>query len=124
MELPLMNVLKRKSELDTAQLEDDVVSALFSATSKVAMHGGTAIWRCYGGKRFSKDLDIYLWDRNFKDIFQDSMKKAGVGISKYREKGVTFIHVKKGDTEIKIEPRSVEKAAVLAPYERLDGTRR
>jgi predicted nucleotidyltransferase component of viral defense system len=118
-----MNVMKRRSELDTARLEDDVVTALFSSTNKIALHGGTAIWRCYGGKRFSKDLDIYLWESDFKTLFFDSMEKAGILISKYREKGVTFIHVKKGNTEIKVEPRSVEKAAILAPYERIDGTK-
>ena len=24
------------------------------------LHGGTAIWRIYSGKRFSEDLDLYL----------------------------------------------------------------
>ncbi len=124
MELPLTNILKRRSELDTAKLEDDVVDAMFSATGKIALHGGTAVWRCYGGKRFSKDIDIYLWDRDFKEIFFDAMGKAGIEVTKYREKGVTFIHVRKGSTEIKVEPRSVEKEAILVPYERIDGTRR
>lgn len=123
MELPLTNILKRRSELDTAQLEDDVVDVLFSATSEIALHGGTAVWRCYNGRRFSKDLDIYLWARDFKEVFLASMETAGIKVGKYREKGVTFIHVSKGNTEIKIEPRSMEKASVLAPYERVDGTK-
>lgn len=123
MELPIINILKRRSELETAQLEDDVVEALFSITNNIAMHGGTAIWRCYKGKRFSKDIDIYCWESNFKEIFRQAMEKAEIEVSKYREKGMTFIHVRKGDTEIKIEPNNVEKHAILAPYEKIDGTK-
>lgn len=121
MDLPIMSILKRRNERETAQLEDDVVNALFSITSEIALHGGTAVWRCYGGRRFSKDLDIYLWAKDFKSMFTDSMEKAGIEVAKYREKGITFIHVRRGGTEIKIEPRNVEKAAVLAPYEKIDG---
>ena len=123
MDLPILNVLKGRNELETARLEDDVVNALFSATSQIALHGGTAVWRCYGGKRFSKDLDVYLWAKDFGILFTNAMERAGIEVLKYREKGITFIHVKKGNTEMKIEPRNVEKAAVLAPYERIDGTK-
>lgn len=123
MEIPISGALKRRSERDTAQLEDAVVGALFSATNKIALHGGTAVWRCYGGKRFSKDVDVYIWAKNFKEIFITAMEREGVETLKYREKGVTFVHVRKGNTEIKVEPRNVEKAAVIAPYERVDGTR-
>jgi predicted nucleotidyltransferase component of viral defense system len=123
MDLPIMSAMKRRSERETAQLEDDVVNALFSITSEIALHGGTAVWRCYGGKRFSKDLDIYLWAKDFKLMFMEAMEKAGIDVAKYREKGITFIHVRKGNTEIKVEPRNAEKAAVLAPYEKIDGSR-
>jgi predicted nucleotidyltransferase component of viral defense system len=123
MDLPIIGALKRRSERETAQLEDDVVDALFSVTNEIALHGGTAVWRCYGGKRFSKDIDIYLWAKNFKSAFIESMQKLGIEVAKYREKGITFIHVRKGSTEIKIEPRNLEKASILAPYERVDGGR-
>jgi len=123
MDLPISSVLKSRSERETAQLEDDVINILASITDKMALHGGTAIWRCYGGKRFSTDIDVYIWAANFKERFIDAAEKIGIEVSKFREKSVTFIHVRKNSTEIKIEPRNVEKSAVLVPYERVDGSK-
>lgn len=123
MELPIMSLLRGRGELETAQLEDDIVSVLVNITDKMAMHGGTAIWRCYGGKRFSTDIDAYIWEEEFREKFIGAAEKIGVEVSKFREKGVTFIHVRKNNTEIKIEPRNVEKRALLIPYERIDGSR-
>jgi predicted nucleotidyltransferase component of viral defense system len=99
------------------------VAILTSITDKVALHGGTAIWRCYNGKRFSKDIDAYIWADNFKEKFINEAEKIGIEVSKFREKGITFIHVRKGDTEIKVEPNNVEKVAILVPYERIDGSK-
>ncbi len=123
MDLPISNVLKRRSELETAQLEDEVMGVLANITDKMALHGGTAVWRCYGGKRFSTDIDVYVWDEGFRGKFITAAERIGIDVTKFREKGVTFIHVRKNDTEIKVEPRNVEKSALLAPYERVDGSR-
>lgn len=123
MNLPISSFLKRRSELETAQLEDDIISVLANITNKMALHGGTAIWRCYNGKRFSTDIDAYIWAEDFKDKFINAAKIIGVEVTKFREKGVTFIHVKKNNTEIKIEPKNVEKDAILMPYERVDGSK-
>lgn len=123
MDLPILNVLKRKSELETAQLEDEVIGILANITDKMALHGGTAIWRCYNGKRFSTDIDAYIWMNEFKDKFVSSAERMGIEVTKFREKRITFIRVRKNNTEIKIEPRNVEKASVLMPYERVDGSK-
>ena len=123
MELPISSILKRRNELETAQLEDEVVGMLSGITDKLALHGGTAVWRCYGGKRFSKDVDVYVWERDFREKFLESAKRIGIEVLKFREKKLTYIHVRKGDTEIKIEPNNAEKVSILAPYERVDGSK-
>lgn len=123
MDLPISGILKRKSELETARLEDDVVGLLTNITDKIALHGGTAVWRCYNGKRFSTDIDAYIWAGDFKDKFISEAEKIGIEVTKFREKGVTFIHVRKNNTEIKIEPRNVEKTTILMPYECADGSK-
>jgi predicted nucleotidyltransferase component of viral defense system len=123
MDLPISSLLKRRSELETAQLEDDVISVLANITDKMALHGGTAVWRCYKGKRFSTDIDVYIWAEGFKDKFISAAAGIGIDVTKFREKGATFIHVRKNNTEIKVEPRNVEKFALLAPYERVDGSK-
>lgn len=122
MDIPISNLLKRKGELETAQLEDEVVGLLANITDKMALRGGTAVWRCYKGKRFSTDIDVYIWAESFKDKFISSAKRIGIDVTKFREKGVTFIHVRKNNTEIKIEPRNAEKSSLLLPYERVDGS--
>lgn len=123
MDLPISSVLKRRGELETAQLEDDIIAILVNITDKMALHGGTAVWRCYNGKRFSTDIDVYIWAYDFKEKFISAVSKIGVDVTKFREKGVTFIHVIKNNTEINIEPRNIEKSAVLMPYERVDGSK-
>ncbi len=123
MDLPIASLLKRRNELETAQLEDDVMGILANITDKMAMHGGTAVWRCYNGKRFSMDIDVYVWEPGFKEKFISSAGRLGIDVSKFREKRVTFIHVRKNNTEIKIEPRNLEKEALLMPYERIDGSK-
>lgn len=123
MDLPISSVLKRRSELEIAQLEDDIIAILVNITDKMALHGGTAVWRCYKGKRFSTDIDVYIWADDFKEKFTSVAGSIGIDVTKFREKGVTFIHVRKNNTEIKIEPRNVEKTAILIPYERVDGSK-
>jgi predicted nucleotidyltransferase component of viral defense system len=123
MELPISSLLKSRNELETAQLEDEVVDMLFGITDKISLHGGTAVWRCYGGKRFSKDIDAYIWAEGFREKFIERAERIGIEVTKFREKRITYIHVRKGDTEIKIEPNNAEKTAILVPYERIDGSR-
>ena len=57
---PIERLLKDTSQVAVARLEDSVVRAIYEVDPRVVMHGGTAIWRCYGGQRFSSDVDLYL----------------------------------------------------------------
>lgn len=123
MQLPIASFLKSRSELETAKLEDDVVGVIANITGKVALHGGTAVWRCYGGKRFSRDIDAYVWYSDFRKKFIGAAARLGIEVSKFREKRITYINVRKGDTEIKIESNNVERNAILVPYERVDGSK-
>ncbi len=123
MDLPIGSLLKRRSELETAKLEDSVMDLLTGITDRMALHGGTAVWRCYGGKRFSTDIGAYIWDAGVQERFIRGAQKLGIEAAKFREKGVTSMHVRKNGTEISIEQRNVEKNAVLVPYERVDGSK-
>lgn len=58
--IPLFRVLKGKL-LEIAELQDLLVIEL-SKKFDFILHGGTAVWRVYGGKRFSYDVDIYYWN--------------------------------------------------------------
>jgi predicted nucleotidyltransferase component of viral defense system len=49
-----------RSQLDKANVEDALVELFYGRYGDIVMHGGTSIWRCYQGNRFSRDLDFYM----------------------------------------------------------------
>ena len=55
--IPLAKILKGKL-LHVAELQDLMIIEL-SKSFDFILHGGTAVWRIYGGKRFSYDVDVY-----------------------------------------------------------------
>ena len=59
MRIPLANQLKKRQQVETAFLQDEIIRLVYLTTEEMVLHGGTAIWRCYSGKRFSEDLDLY-----------------------------------------------------------------
>lgn len=79
MDLPLELLLKNKDYLDIARLQDNVVSRLYYINTKLTFHGGTSIWRCYGGKRFSFDLDMYV--KNSSEISKLIENLVGYGFN-------------------------------------------
>jgi predicted nucleotidyltransferase component of viral defense system len=54
---PLKNLLKGRL-LKIAELQDNLIIEM-SSKFEIILHGGTAIWRVYKGKRFSFDADFY-----------------------------------------------------------------
>lgn len=58
--IPIMLRLKKAAHREVAKAQDLVVEALYGAFDEAVLHGGTAIWRCYGGNRFSEDVDVYI----------------------------------------------------------------
>ena len=52
--------IRDATQLEKAKLEDTLVEILYHKYKDLVFHGGTAIWRCYSGNRFSRDLDFYL----------------------------------------------------------------
>ncbi len=58
--LPLILKLKRTRHKEVARAQDIIIEELYNSFEKPVLHGGTAIWRCYSGNRFSEDIDAYL----------------------------------------------------------------
>lgn len=58
--IPLNLKLKRKIQKDIAYAQDIIIEELYTFFSTAVLHGGTAIWRCYNGNRFSEDIDFYI----------------------------------------------------------------
>ncbi len=81
MYIPLELSLKNEKQVSLARLQDIAVEVLFNIEPSVIMHGGTAIWRCYNGNRFSEDIDIYATDKQVKHLSNELvwlLSKKGV----------------------------------------------
>ncbi|MEW6295301.1 MAG: nucleotidyl transferase AbiEii/AbiGii toxin family protein [Candidatus Diapherotrites archaeon] len=125
MRIPLYNRLKKGAHKEIAMLQDEVVDIIYFLSPKAVLHGGTAIWRCYEGNRFSEDLDFYLSTSNgFKQSFAEQLKSKGLILIKYKETGNTiFSKVSNINSEIRFEAslRKIKKYEVK-PYEKTNGT--
>jgi predicted nucleotidyltransferase component of viral defense system len=81
--IPLQVRLKREAHRKIAYAQDLIVKEVYSVINKAVLHGGTAIWRCYSGKRFSEDLDFYFPRDTAKiKLIFENLIKAGFEIKK------------------------------------------
>ncbi len=122
--LPLTLRIKKETQRKVAQLQDFIMEEVYRHFDRAVLHGGTAIWRCYAGKRFSEDLDFYLPKDNLKinDLFE-SLKKKGFNVIKrkvsensiYSELELNRVHVRLEATFQKIHGH-------LTDYETIDGS--
>jgi predicted nucleotidyltransferase component of viral defense system len=86
--LPIEKKLKKKQHRDIALAQDMMVIEMYN-TLKAIIHGGTAIWRCYSGNRFSEDIDVYL-PKNLKNSdeierFRQNLEKIGFHTRKFKK---------------------------------------
>ncbi len=114
---------------DKAKLEDVLVELLYSAYPNMTFHGGTAIWRCYGGNRFSRDIDLYfdagsdreLAHKNFIKFLKDS--GFTVKRSSYRRETDTSQILVESNKKMKIDINYRYKRGTQAEYTRVDGSK-
>ena len=82
MEIPLILKLKKKVHKDIAKTQDLIVREIYNFFEGAVLHGGTSIWRCYDGNRFSEDIDVYLESKEKIGDFFEFLKKRGFIIHK------------------------------------------
>jgi len=129
MNIPLINRLNKRSQRDIALLEDVLIRIIYEIDNTAEVHGGTAIWRCYGGRRFSKDIDIYIRSKEHLEAFrlriQKTAQKYGTEVLKLKDTGnLIFMELLLGDiySEIDINYKKYYADPVLKRYENTDGT--
>jgi len=85
--IPLNLRLRKKTEKEIAYSQDIIVGELYKFFPKAIIHGGTAIWRCYQGNRFSEDIDVYINkdEEKIEGLFK-SLEGKGFKIIKKRVK--------------------------------------
>jgi predicted nucleotidyltransferase component of viral defense system len=129
MELPIEKKLDDQARVDRARLQDDVVESLYNVNPTTVLHGGTAIWRCYGGNRFSDDIGLYLLtDRESERVREGlvwAIRKFGIDIDKSRAiRDTTVVTVKRGTASVRIEMarNKTRIRPVDRNFERVNGT--
>lgn len=82
-EIPLILKLKRTNHKRIAEAQDVIIRELYKVFDKAVLQGGTSLWRCYQGNRFSEDIDVYI-SKDIKKInlLFENFQKAGFKIEK------------------------------------------
>jgi len=122
--------IRDTAQLEKAKLEDLLVEILYSRYPKLVLHGGTAIWRCYSGNRFSRDLDFYMESKtsaekmlHYREI---SKSLQGYGFV-LKEKGYSsstdamHFTVELAGTKMKVDINFRYKKGTMVDYTKLDG---
>ncbi len=118
-EIPLNLKLKKKIQKEIARAQDVVVEELYNFFPKAVIHGGTAIWRCYNGNRFSEDVDVYIKkdEKRINDFF-NSLEKRGFKIAKKRLKeNSLYSELIFNRIPVRFEATFRIKKAILKKYE-------
>jgi predicted nucleotidyltransferase component of viral defense system len=126
--LPLNKRLKKKIHRDVAISQDLMLIEIYNCFSDAAVHGGTAIWRCYGSGRFSEDIDVYLPKKFRKSenvkLFLNSLENKGFAVVKFREKENSIFSIfSYMGVNVRFEAVFENKKNFIAkPFEMSDGT--
>ena len=118
---PIRNFLSG-DRLKVAELQDYIVDIIYEKIDpRAELYGGTAIWRCYGGNRFSEDIDIYM-KRESTEKLISSLPKYGMRIT-WRDKEIpTNIRISDGVTELLLESKDGSAESIIRQYMRVDGS--
>jgi predicted nucleotidyltransferase component of viral defense system len=119
MEIPLNLKLKKKSQKEIAYAQDILIGELYNFFPNAVIHGGTAIWRCYNGNRFSEDIDVYMpREMNKIDNFFKNLKKKGFRIIKRRIKeNSLYSEIMINNSSVRFEATFQVKKPSLKKYE-------
>ena len=121
--IPLHQRVKRRKHISIARLQDIVVETLYRVFPNSVLHGGTAIWRCYSGTRFSEDIDVYI-ERDEKriELLFKYLKNVGFRIEKKRVKeNSLYSKLIMDREEIRLEALFLRKRGIVREYETYEG---
>lgn len=123
IKIPLQVKFKREIHRKIAYAQDLVVKEIYSVFDKAVLHGGTAIWRCYEGRRFSEDLDFYLSnDKRKIEVLFENLKKAGFGIKKKKiSENSIYSELELDRLSVRLEATFQRVSGVICDYEMSDG---
>jgi len=121
--IPLILKLKKNKYKEIARAQDIIIEELYKVFDKAVLHGGTAIWRCYDGKRFSEDIDVYI---------SRDLKRLNLLFENLKNKGFRIIRKKIGENSlysnldlngvfVRFEALFKKSRGILKEYEKIEG---
>jgi len=125
MEIPLEKRLRKRLHVEIGRLQDEVVEAAYALDSGLVFHGGTAIWRCFNGNRFSEDIDLYCpKPEKMADGLEAALSSRALSLVKFkRTENLIFSKISNGEAEVRLEINlSAKKKGVAMRYERINGS--
>ena len=125
MKIPLADQLKKRQQVEVSILQDEMIRIVYNITEDSVLHGGTSVWRCYSGKRFSEDLDFYSMSFPDRvDKFRREISAAGLSITKLKDTGnVIFSQINDGRVEVRLEINHKRKVeGIPVKYELAEGS--
>ena len=121
--IPLILKLKKNVHKEIAKAQDIIVETLYEVFDRAVLHGGTTIWRCYKGKRFSEDVDVYI-SRDIKKINKlfGIFEKKGFYIEKKKiGNNSLYSTLKINRTFVRFEALFKKIKGSLQEYETIEG---
>jgi len=115
--------MRRERHKKIARLQDMILETLYQVFPRSVLHGGTAIWRCYSGNRFSEDVDVYM-GKNIEKIerFFEELRKVGFKILKKRTtKNSLYSVLSFESTEVRFEAIFKDVRGSVKEYETYEG---
>jgi predicted nucleotidyltransferase component of viral defense system len=123
---PLATRLKKRIHREVAEAQDLIVLGTYDVVPGAVLHGGTSIWRCFGGNRFSEDVDFYLPPsaKVKSEALADRFARRGLPRQKLKEtQDSLFARFGVGLTAVRFEASfRLVRGVVVRPYEMVDGT--
>ncbi|EQD50005.1 protein containing DUF1814 [mine drainage metagenome] len=127
MQEPIEVKLRDHGQIALARLQDTIVESIVEIEPDVVFHGGTAIWRCYNGNRFSEDVDLYATDKQVKRLdlgITWSLSKRGAKME-YPVYTDRVVEITGEDARSKFEAMTPPKGIrpIQMEYTRADGSK-
>lgn len=123
MNIPLINKIPKESQRQIAVAQDSIIEEVYRVVPVAVFHGGTCIWRCYSGKRFSEDVDFYFpANAKIEEIFKN-LEKQGFRILKQRISTTSvYSELLYNRTSVRLEGTFQTKKGVIIDYKKVDET--
>lgn len=121
--IPIILRLKKESHKEIARAQDIIITEMNNVFDYAVLHGGTAIWRCYNGNRFSEDINVYLKKDTEKiNLFFQNLEKKGFIIIKKRIKDNSlYSELQLNRVSVRFEALFKKVECPLQEYETADG---